>query len=389
MTAMPPPSSRRIGIAAGTLHVADALSEPVFSVLGPATATLQQQGLPQAVVALDHAEHAPRLARVADGVHLTLVPLPRPRWRRWLALREAVRRELQAHPPQALHFHDPWAWLWCRGLRPLPPRVYVSPPDTALLRHARPLLRALAALVRLRRPPGRTERALATGRQQAAALRGAGIGPPVVEGAVAEAFFDAVPQPARRALVVAGCHEENRKAIELFCRAAVVFGAAELDLAFNWCGPVSTADRQRLAAAGIGCAAVDDAHDEAAVAARLRPAWVVLAGGGERGFAVRLAQAMACGLPCLAADLPAHRDLIDDGVTGLLYRSEDEALQLMGQLLDDAALRDALGSAARAAALARFTPQRVGETLLALYRAPGPTPPPDDADAPAGEVQGA
>ena len=340
MTSMPPPSSRHIGLAGGTLHVADAITEPVFNELGPATATLARQGLPQTVLALDHAAHAPRLASFDDAVRLVLVPLPRPHWRRWLALREAVRRELQSHAPQSLHFHHPWAWLCCLGLRPLPPQVVVAPP---------------------------------------------------VQGALGEALFAQVPQPARRALVVAGCHEQNRKAVELFCRAAVVFGAAELDVAFNWIGPVSTADAQRLQAAGIGCLGPAEAADEAAVAARLRPAWVFLAGGGERGFALRLAQAMACGLPCLAADLPAHRALIDDGVNGLLYRSEEEALQLMGQLLDDAALRDTLGRAARAAARSRCTPQRVGEELPVLYRASGGalagsgggTP------SPAGEVQGA
>jgi glycosyltransferase involved in cell wall biosynthesis len=45
-------------------------------------------------------------------------------------------------------------------------------------------------------------------------------------------------------------------------------------------------------------------------------------------------EAMAAGLPILATDLPAHRDLLVDGQTGCLVRTRDELVQML-DLLDD------------------------------------------------------
>ena len=45
-------------------------------------------------------------------------------------------------------------------------------------------------------------------------------------------------------------------------------------------------------------------------------------------------EAMAAGLPILATDLPAHRDLLVDGRTGCLVRTRDELVRML-DLLDD------------------------------------------------------
>jgi glycosyltransferase involved in cell wall biosynthesis len=164
-------------------------------------------------------------------------------------------------------------------------------------------------------------------------------------------FFSALHDESPQPLIVSGGEREHRKAVALFCSTAVVLGAAELELRFHWCGPVSAASAARLQAAGIG-----RSEEEAAVLPSLQAAWAYIACGGDSGFPLRLAQAMACALPCVAADLPAHRALIDDGVTGLLFRHPEEAQQLLGVLIDDAGLRRRLGRGARHAALRRFGP---------------------------------
>ena len=326
----------------GTLHVVDRLSEPVFSVLGPGTAMLQEAGAPQTVVLIDRAEDAHRLTRFSDGVRLVPVATARPAWRHWAALRRAVREEMLRMQPSAVHFHGALARLWSAGLVGHPGRkVWVSTHGSALSRWG-------------------------------------AFAPAQVDGVVDAAFFMARHRESRRPLIVSGCHDDNRKAVELFCRAAVIFGAAELKLAFNWCGPVTDAAAARLKAAGIGTA---PALDDAALASRLESAWVYFAGGGEALFPIQLAQAMACGLPCLAADAPAYRGVVEDGVAGLLYRSEQEALQLLTVLIDDRALRQRLGEAARHAALQRFCRQRLRLDLLALYRdaaVPAPALEPQD-----------
>lgn len=303
----------------GTLHVADGLSEPVFGVLGPATALLREMGLAQTVVLIDRPEHAHRMGGFGDGVRLVPVAVTHPRWRHWVALRDAVREQLRERQPTTVHFHGTLAWLCSLGLV-REARVLVSPPH--------------------------------------------GRAPPLLEAVMEDDFLRVQHREARRPLVVSGCHHDNRKAVELFCRAAVIFGAAELDLGFNWCGPVSPTSMARLHAAGIGT--VTAQHHEALLP-HLRSAWVYFAGGGETELPVRLAQAMACGLPCLAADTPVYRGLIDDGQTGLLFRSDEEARQLLTLLIDDAPLRRRLGQAARGVVAKRFSRDRLRTEVMSLY----------------------
>lgn len=57
-------------------------------------------------------------------------------------------------------------------------------------------------------------------------------------------------------------------------------------------------------------------------------------------------EAMAAGLPILATDLPAHRDLLVDGRTGCLVRTRDDLVRMLG-LLDDSQENRRIGRAAQ------------------------------------------
>jgi hypothetical protein len=57
-------------------------------------------------------------------------------------------------------------------------------------------------------------------------------------------------------------------------------------------------------------------------------------------------EAMAAGLPILATDLPAHRDLLADGRTGCLVRTRDELAKML-DLLDDPQQNLRIGKAAK------------------------------------------
>jgi len=69
----------------------------------------------------------------------------------------------------------------------------------------------------------------------------------------------------------------------------------------------------------------------------------------REGCPVALLEAMACGKACVATDIPGSRDIIEDGVSGLLVAPENaQALAgAIGRLMDDQELRDRMGKAAR------------------------------------------
>lgn len=336
------------------LHVAGRVTEAVFSLLGPLTRTLRHAGVAQTVVLIDTLALAHQTARFADEVLLRPVPETRPSWRHWQALRELVRHELAFARPTTVHFHGLKPWLVAADLaRSAGIAVCLSP-------HGSSWWRTLAA----RAGGVRGDVTVDVGAND---TQPAPLAPDRrVDAAVDESFFAVERREARRALIVGGCHRDNRKAIELFCRMAVIFGASELDLAFNWFGSAGGAARERLHAAGVGSF---DALGDPSLASRLAAGWVFVACGGERGFPVLLAEAMAAGLPCLVADAAEYRALVRDGQTGLVYRDEDHALELLTLLLDTPALRARLGNGARREALRRFTAQRLGAELEGLYLA--------------------
>lgn len=95
-------------------------------------------------------------------------------------------------------------------------------------------------------------------------------------------------------------------------------------------------------------------------------------GGDMDGLPSAMLEALACGLPVVASDLPGHTEAVTDGVNGRLVPQDSvEALaDALRGLMEDAALRQRLGEAARqgvegALADARHTDER----LSALIRA--------------------
>lgn len=97
---------------------------------------------------------------------------------------------------------------------------------------------------------------------------------------------------------------------------------------------------------------------------------VVVLPSYREGLPKSLIEAAACGLPLVTCDAPGCREVVTDGVDGLLVPPRDaRALAAaIARLLDDPALRTRLGTAARAKALARFDEKIVIKETLAVYR---------------------
>lgn len=93
------------------------------------------------------------------------------------------------------------------------------------------------------------------------------------------------------------------------------------------------------------------------------PAWVY------EGFPLSLLEAMAMGKAIIASDLRPRREMIDDGVSGLLFEAgnTDDLRTKIATLIRDQALRERLGQAARATYLARYTPEKNYDILLSIY----------------------
>lgn len=81
-------------------------------------------------------------------------------------------------------------------------------------------------------------------------------------------------------------------------------------------------------------------------------------------------RAMLAGVPIVGTDTPAHRDLITDGVTGLLVPLGDRAAfaQAVHRLIEQPSLAQRLGQAARRHVLQAFPAELMVARYAALYR---------------------
>ena len=87
----------------------------------------------------------------------------------------------------------------------------------------------------------------------------------------------------------------------------------------------------------------------------------------EEQYGMVLVEAMASGLPVIASDSGAIKEVL--GGNGLLYRSADtdELLRLLTRLINDHALRAKLGSSARAYAESQYDSTKIAKRLSSFY----------------------
>jgi glycosyltransferase involved in cell wall biosynthesis len=96
---------------------------------------------------------------------------------------------------------------------------------------------------------------------------------------------------------------------------------------------------------------------------------VTLPSLGE-GIPTVLLEAAACARPIVAADTAGCRDIVQDGVNGLLVPPKDpqSLANALTALLKDKSLRRRMGEAGRGFVLERFSDKKINEETLAVYR---------------------
>ncbi|MGH2676221.1 MAG: glycosyltransferase family 4 protein, partial [Actinomycetota bacterium] len=90
---------------------------------------------------------------------------------------------------------------------------------------------------------------------------------------------------------------------------------------------------------------------------------------GRESFGIVLVEAMAAGLPVVASDIAGYREVVRDGIEGILVPPRDPGAlaEALGRILDDPANRTALGRAGRERAR-RFSWDGVAGEVEAVYR---------------------
>ncbi len=101
-----------------------------------------------------------------------------------------------------------------------------------------------------------------------------------------------------------------------------------------------------------------------------RDAQLYVQASHQEGLPNAVLEAMAGALPVVATRVSGHEDVVRDGSTGLLVPPADPAAlaQALQTLVDSPELRQRMGMAGRDAVLAGYSPERVLEQLLRLYR---------------------
>lgn len=85
------------------------------------------------------------------------------------------------------------------------------------------------------------------------------------------------------------------------------------------------------------------------------------------GMPLVLVDAQALGLPAVVTDVVGCRDVVQNGVTGFICKTDDELIEKTRLLIQDADLRNRMSESARNMATERFSIKRMHKEILEAY----------------------
>ncbi len=87
----------------------------------------------------------------------------------------------------------------------------------------------------------------------------------------------------------------------------------------------------------------------------------------KEGFGMVLLEAMACGTPVIARDIPGVNEIVEDGHNGLLFKKDEELTDLIERIIENKDLRDKLVKNGLKT-VKNFTWTKTAERVLEVYR---------------------
>lgn len=159
--------------------------------------------------------------------------------------------------------------------------------------------------------------------------------------------------------------EDFLQAVDLVGNLRAARGQPRLTAAVVGGGPLQEA--MRALAPGVEFTGALPEH--AAVIGRIKSARVLVLPSTREGFGLVLTEAMACGTPCIAYDIPAIRETLGGGEAGLLVAPRDvEGLaRTIDRLLLDVGERERLIAAGRRRVATHFSVQSFTSRQEATY----------------------
>jgi glycosyltransferase involved in cell wall biosynthesis len=196
-----------------------------------------------------------------------------------------------------------------------------------------------------------------------------------IDNPVDERFFGVVHRPEPGRILCVGWINERKNtlgSVEAFARVASRFAEARLVLA----GEAQEAEylhrvKESIAHHGIGPRVEMLGHiNHAQLMQELARASIFLLPSRQENSPMAIAEAMAAGLPVVAANRCGMPYMVQEGKTGFLIDPEsiDQIAQRLSQLVDSPRLCEQMGQAAHQLAMERFHPHMVAQKTQTVYR---------------------
>ena len=155
----------------------------------------------------------------------------------------------------------------------------------------------------------------------------------------------------------------EQKNPDMYNRIASAFNKDDVD--FLWVGDGDEKYRAKLTSKNIKITGWVEKED---VQKYLEDTYIYLSTSGWEGLPFGVLEAMDASCALLLSDVPGNCDLVKKGENGYLFSNENEAINLLGKMLNDKASTKKMGKSSRMIIEKEFSLNQMGEGYRAVYK---------------------